>query len=65
MKFEIKIQNKHLLKCELKDELYYKLLERLESLNHIKNNKNLNILSDSYRKEINIILSKIIISSEL
>ena len=63
-KFEIAVTGKHdtdkyIMSCELKDYLYHKLLERIDSHSHIMDNKKLENLAEKYREEIEMILHKV------
>ena len=64
VKFEISIigkhdTNKYTITGELKDYLYHKLLERVDSRERIMDQENLKNLAERYHEEIKMILRKI------
>lgn len=63
MKFNISISIKNIHKetinCELKNDLLYKLLQRISDRKYIFIDKNLKGLSEKYRKEIEVLLKHI------
>lgn len=61
MRFNVNVENAtSLIVCELKDELYHKLMERIDSRGYIVD-KDLRReeLSEKYREEIEMILRKV------